>query len=206
MTFRIFAALVLAATPAAALDPSFDCSKAESGGEKAVCASDALASMDLELARLYKLAAEGPNISADRLNELKAMQRGWIKGRDDCWKAEDSEAACVAREYAFRIDALRTGYADARAEEGASVGPFAYVCEGLDAAVSATFVNTMAPMAVLRWNSDAAALPQVPAASGARYEAEGGYLGHVLFWTRGDEAVMQVGAGPEMACVQDDIG
>jgi len=37
---------------------------------------------------------------------LKAEQRGWIKGRDDCWKSDEMRG-CVKREYRYRIDALR---------------------------------------------------------------------------------------------------
>ena len=202
----ICAGLALAGGPALALEPSFDCTRAESGAEEAVCASDALASLDLELARLYELAAGGPHMTAEALAELKATQRGWIKGRDDCWKADDGIEACVARDYALRIAELRTGHADARAGEGASTGPVAILCEGFEDGISATFVNTAAPMVALIWGTDAVAVPQVEAASGAKYAGSGGYLGEGTFWSHGDEATLSIGGAPEMVCRQEEIG
>ena len=198
--------LLALATPATALEPSFDCSKAQSSAEEAVCASDALAEMDLELARLYHAAVNGPNMDAERLNTLKATQRGWIKGRDDCWKSDMGVETCVANEYAFRIHDLRQGYADARAEEGASLGPFPYVCEGLDVPLSAVFVNTAAPMVALHWGENAAVLPQVESGSGAKYASDAWFYGPVMFWIKGDEARFAVADETEMSCVQDDMG
>ena len=37
---------------------------------------------------------------------LKAEQRGWIKGRNDCWKSDDMRG-CVANEYRYRINELK---------------------------------------------------------------------------------------------------
>ena len=83
MRYWFIAALLASASSAGhAADPSFDCAKAESDAENAVCASEALAELDVETARLYQLAVAG--VSGARLDELKAMQRGWIKGRDGC--------------------------------------------------------------------------------------------------------------------------
>lgn len=195
------AGLILTA-PAWAADPSFDCSSPASSAEEAICASDALAAMDVELARLFALAVNGPNMTSDREKELKAYQRGWIKGRDDCWKASVGLEACVAGSYAMRIHELREGYADARAEEGGSTGPFAYVCDGLDAGLSAVFVNAGEPMLSLKWRENWLVLPQVPSGSGARYAAEG----QGEFWTKGDEAMLTLPDGEPLSCRQDDIG
>jgi uncharacterized protein len=40
---------------------------------------------------------------------LKAHQRGWIKGRNECWKADD-EKKCMADEYRLRIKELKEKY------------------------------------------------------------------------------------------------
>ncbi|WP_428926968.1 MliC family protein [Marinibacterium sp. SX1] len=197
---RTATGLTLLLWPLAAMaQPSFDCSKAESSAEEAVCASDALSAMDVETARLFDLALHGPDMTMERAQELRAYQRGWIKGRDECWKADDL-ALCIRDEYALRIDALRTGYADARATPGASTGPFAYVCDGLDAAVSATYVQAGDPVVVLRWGDNARVLPQVISGSGARYEADG-----LQFWTKGPDATLTQD-GADHACRQDGIG
>lgn len=188
--------------------PAFDCAKAEHDAETAVCDSPALSELDRELARLYGLALDGAHMSEDRVRELTAMQRGWIKGRDDCWKSDLGLETCVANEYAFRIDALRTGYADARVEGGASLGPFAYVCDGLDAGLSASFVTTSAPMVVLRWLDHAIVLPQVQAGSGAKYASDKWYSpdgaqAPSVFWTHGTAAQFQFAGGPSLSCTED---
>ena len=50
-------ALISFVAPGVALSatPAFDCAKADSSAEKAICASDMLAELDVELDRLYRL-------------------------------------------------------------------------------------------------------------------------------------------------------
>ena len=68
--------------------PSFDCVKVEAGSiEEMVCKDKGLAALDRKLAEVYSAASQ------KAVNEhppvLKAEQRGWIKGRNDCWKSAD---------------------------------------------------------------------------------------------------------------------
>ena len=100
----VLAGLVASAIPGPgqAAEPSFDCSKVDSSAEEAICASEDLAMLDQELARLYKLALDDPHLSADQISTLKAMQRGWIKGRNDCWKASVGLETCIAGSYVMR--------------------------------------------------------------------------------------------------------
>src|SRR5262245_38782185 len=74
---------------------SFDCGRAASAGEKLVCGDAQLARLDVELARLYRLALDAPQLETNLKDELRASQRGWIRGRDDCLKA-DNQRRCVA--------------------------------------------------------------------------------------------------------------
>jgi len=65
--------------------PSYDCKKARGSIEALVCADVELGALDRTLAVVYagarrKAVNEHPPV-------LKAEQRGWIKGRNDCWKA-----------------------------------------------------------------------------------------------------------------------
>ncbi|RVT81659.1 hypothetical protein DXV76_19635 [Rhodobacteraceae bacterium CCMM004] len=200
-------AVCLPAGAAWALDPSFDCAAAESSAEEAVCANPALAELDLEVSRLYDLAVDGPSMYQARLNELRAIQRGWVKGRDDCWKASVPLERCVAESYAMRIDELRTGYADSRGDDdaGTALGPFAYRCDGLDALVSAVFVNTTDSLVSLRWRDNAVVLARVPSGSGARF-AQDYADGRFEFWTQGDEASFQTPAGGALSCVEEPTG
>jgi uncharacterized protein len=84
--------------------PSFDCAKASSDVEKLICSDAGLAELDRSLADLYHRVLENTPKGEQKL--LKAEQRGWVKGRDDCWKADDLRD-CVAGEYRARIDELK---------------------------------------------------------------------------------------------------
>lgn len=63
--------------PAAAREPSFVCAGAERSAETAVCGSDQRAALDIELARLHRLALNGPHISAPRRDDLIASSDNW---------------------------------------------------------------------------------------------------------------------------------
>ena len=70
-----------------------------------------------------------------RLKELKAYQRGWIKGRDECWKAADN-VGCARESYQKRIAELETRYFLVEGGE-----PVFYLCDDRSEIV-ATFVPT----------------------------------------------------------------
>ena len=166
----------------------------------------ALAQLDVETERLYQLAVAG--VSGARLDELKAMQRGWIKGRDECWKSSLGLSTCVASEYALRIMDLRTGYANARSDDasGISLGPKVLDCDGFDAAVGVVFVNGQAPMAILKWRDNAMALSGVPSGSGAKYESEAGLDGAASLFTKGSEAMFAPPGGAQLSCRIEEVG
>ncbi len=87
--------------------PSFDCSKVKKdSSEGLICGSDELMDLDNEMAAVYKQAL--PKASKDDM--LKVHQRGWIKGRNDCWKAKD-EKKCMIDQYTMRIKELKEKYA-----------------------------------------------------------------------------------------------
>ncbi len=86
--------------------PSFDCSKVKKdSSEGIICSSDKLMDLDNELAVVYKQALT----KASKEDMLKVHQRGWIKGRNDCWKAKD-EKKCMADQYKLRIKELKDQY------------------------------------------------------------------------------------------------
>jgi len=100
----IGAALCIQAAAAWSANPSFNCAKASSSVEKLICNDAELADLDRSLSSLYSRVME--NSSAADQKRLKTEQRGWVKGRDDCWKSDDMRG-CVAREYRYRIDELK---------------------------------------------------------------------------------------------------
>ena len=184
--------------------PSFDCGKAESTAEKLVCSDAQLAALDRETARLYALAKA--KVEPVRLNELEAYQRGWIKGRDDCWKAAD-ERACIVDSYASRIHELRRGYANTRSADARSVssGPMALVCDGFDAGISAIFIKGETDIANLMWLDRIVTLVRQESASGARYVGAS-FDGQYVFWSEGDEATFERPRGRTLNCKVDQIG
>ena len=86
------------------VNPSFDCAKASHEVEELICKDAELADLDRSLADLYGVVLK--NSSSSEQKTLKAEQRGWVKGRNDCWKSSD-QRGCVKREYETRINELK---------------------------------------------------------------------------------------------------
>lgn len=183
-----------------AASPAFDCKRAEGQIEQMICKDDTLAKLDKETTRLYGLALDARSMSTGRKKALLAEQRGWIKGRNDCWKASDARA-CTLSEYIDRIYLLRQNYAGARTQDdkGISRGPFSVRCPGADALILGTFVQTDPGYAYLTWLDKKLLLPQTRAASGARYGAAPD-TGGAMFWDKGPEAQLALPGKPAMTC------
>jgi uncharacterized protein len=79
---------------------SFDCQKAATLVEDAVCSNPTLSELDDILAKNYR-ALLSSNIGKDADQRLKNTQRGWLKDRDRC-----RSEACIEAKYRERIDAL----------------------------------------------------------------------------------------------------
>ena len=82
----------------AAAQPSFDCAKAKTAAEKAICASPELAAADTAMNKAFAAFAKG--IAADQQAALRRDQIGWIKGRDSACseKQEQAFAQCLLAE------------------------------------------------------------------------------------------------------------
>jgi uncharacterized protein len=120
--FMILLAFGSGIDKAAAAGPSFDCNKAAGMIEKLICGDDGLAALDRKLAEVYA------NASKKAVNEhppiLKAEQRGWIKGRNDCWKSKD------ARNCTEIFNRERIAELQARYRLVPENGPFSFICDG----------------------------------------------------------------------------
>jgi uncharacterized protein len=172
--------------------------RAEGKVETLICDDGNLARMDVELGRHYRLAMEGPHITRARAEELRRAQRDFVRDRNECWKGIDLRQ-CTMTAYARRIHEIRQSFANARDATGISLGPIAYRCEGLDAVVGATFVNSDPGAVYLEWLEFSMALDHVPSGSGAKYlgrwnDAEW------TFWTRGDEATFSRPGESDLLC------
>ncbi len=91
--------------------PTFDCQKATYKAETLICEKSELANLDRHMAIVYKdslRVVKGLDVnSKSELRRLKAMQRGWVKGRNDCWK-DRNLYSCIEHNYKYRISYLQT--------------------------------------------------------------------------------------------------
>lgn len=176
----LVAVLCGADAPSFAAAPAFDCVKANGTIEKLLCNDEGLAVLDRKMTRVF--AAAIGNLSAADKNKQQTIQRGWIKGRNDCWKA-DAVRDCVESEYTTRITALQI-------IGGLVVVPsyVGYVCNTYPAKpFTATFYNnTELPSAVLTFGEDQVIAYRAKSGSGARYQGR-----IVSFWEHQGEVSVE---------------
>lgn len=108
---RMLALLVLAAFAIPASAASFDCGKASSAIEKAICADQRLGSLDSQVDGSYRRLIDSTP-SAD-IPMLRDEQRGWLKQRNQC--APANLQACLADSMAQRVKRLLAAAAGAEA-------------------------------------------------------------------------------------------
>lgn len=140
------------------------------------------------------------------VDEARAWQRGWIGGRNECWKAPGYEAfadvpegeairQCVETEYVRRIARLQADWALAEV----TAGPVFWVCDGnpADEFVTTSF-DTRPQTARVERGDQTEIMLRSRTASGTRYD---GFFGR-WFWEKGDSAVFFWPEGEEHLCVQ----
>jgi uncharacterized protein len=76
---------------------SFDCAKAATPVEKAICTDGELSGLDEEMARLYKRAMQHGDAG-----EIKSGQKTWLKERNGC----GNDNGCIKDQYNYRISDL----------------------------------------------------------------------------------------------------
>jgi uncharacterized protein len=188
----VLVALASATARAQAKGPTFDCAKAQGEVEPLICRDEGLAALDRKLDEVYKAALAKARDAMPQT--LRAEQRGWVKGRNDCWKAKDGDPVfltaswqatgvreCVEGSYKIRISELQAQWRLVPAK-----GPAFFACEGNPAnEVVATFFETDPPTARLERGDQTVIAWLVPAGSGSKYEGQ-----NVEFWTKGKEAMV----------------
>jgi uncharacterized protein len=181
--------------------PAFDCTKAEGTVEELICKDAELGALDRKLDEAYKAALAKARDAMP--GTLRAEQRGWVKGRNDCWKAQEGSPAfltaswqvtsvrdCVVGSYQLRTAELQAVW-----QLVPSKGPVFFACENNPAnEVVATFFETDLPSARLERGDRSVTAYLVQTGSGARYEGQ-----NVDFWTKGDEAQV-TWDGSALAC------
>lgn len=170
--------------------PSFPCAHATAGSvEEMICGDGELSDLDRRLDDVYAQASrkaidEHPPV-------LKAEQRGWIKGRDDCWKSADRRE-CVEESYRIRIAELQAKYrlvpASART---------VFACNGnRKDEVAATFFRTDPPTLIAERGDGVSLMYGKPDGAVTRYQGR-----NESFREEGATALVTWGYGePEMRC------
>lgn len=187
--------LVASVSPGqAAQGPAFDCSKAAGSVEKLICKDESLAALDRKLDVTFKAAVKKLHGVADAdsaIGKLKAYQRGWIKGRNECWKSDDLRS-CVVDEYRHRIAELQAEYLLLKVSK-----PVFYECNGNPAdEIVATFVHSDPPSVRLERGDTTAIGILSKSGSGSRYDADFG----IVFWIKGNEARTEWPQGNAFNC------
>jgi uncharacterized protein YecT (DUF1311 family) len=88
--------------PNAKPQPSFDCAKASSAAEKAICGSIQLASFDRSVNWSYKVAYDDLKHNGDNPSPLVSSQQAWLRKRNAC----GSNVSCLLATMKQRLDEL----------------------------------------------------------------------------------------------------
>lgn len=180
--------IFIVATQASAQEgPSYNCNAITPGSmEDLICKSPELATQDRNLAAAYTAALKK---AGNRANTLKAEQRGWIKGRDECWKSDD-KPACIQDAYRQRMVELQAGY-----ELVPGTGPVTFEC-GQEGSLSATFFQTEPASMMATYKGEQSLMLLAQSDSGTRYQGR-----NESFWEHQGEARVTWGYGAkEMTC------
>lgn len=197
----IATALVMAAwahaSPAKAQSegPSFDCTKASGSVEELICTDTELAVLDRRMAQTFAAALSSAQQidvgSEEALAELRAIQRGWIKGRNDCWKASEVKQ-CVSDSYLIREGELVAMWILQKPK-----AVVRYICDKTPAnEVYVIYFDTELPSIRLEYGDTIRTGSLTMSASGAKYAT--GFGG--FFWDNGDTALFAVNEGTERQC------
>ena len=184
MLRNVAAFAVMVASPAfAESGPSFDCGKAGSSAETLICNDPELARLDRLVSDRYAAALEVvrelASGASETEEELRALQRGWIKGRDECWKAADP-SECIRAAYLRREGELVALWL---LKEPAGVA--FWTCDGNPANEVVTFFfDTETPSVRFERGDTIDTGSLVATASGSEYE---GSFGRSI-WIKGDQA------------------
>lgn len=151
----------------AGANPSFNCNLGQlSEAEVMVCNNPQLAGLDQQLSEVYHQAKSKIH-NTEQLSQFKAEQRGWVKGRNDCWKADD-KTACIRGTYQQRITSLQARY-----QLVENSGPVILACGGDDKnEFIATWYQTDPPTIMLERGDQSSLLHRVPSETGVMYQGQ----------------------------------
>ncbi len=97
-TIKVIGGVGIAALSGSLQAASFDCTKAATSVEKMICSNPTVSQLDSELGSAYQVVVK----SADNKNEIKRLQRAWLKNERNLCK----DVACLIQIYQDRINFL----------------------------------------------------------------------------------------------------
>jgi uncharacterized protein len=152
--------------------PGFDCAKAASPAEKAICSSETLARLHRRMNELYASALR-------TAPDERSRQRTWTAMRNRC----GASATCLESRYRRRIAELQV-----RTGQTKPLSPVRYDCTGNPPTrLTVSFYNETDPrIAVLEIDGATMVMFAALSASGARYTSAG-----VEFWEHHGEATLK---------------
>ena len=163
--------------------PSFDCTSPNGMAEQFVCADPDLSRLDRVLADRFAAAIDAVQAldvgSKEAEDLLRTYQRGWIKGRDDCWKSTDPRS-CIRDAYLMREGQLVAEWMI----ETPTATAF-WTCGGSASnEVVTMFFDTELPSVRFERGDSIDSGSLSPTGSGSRYD---GSFGRYI-WIKGNEA------------------
>jgi uncharacterized protein len=188
--FLLIPALLSPATPARAATPSFDCNKPPGNRiEELICQDDELAELDVKLADVFAQAQK--KAPRAQQNLLRAEQSGWVKGRNDCGKADDKRQ-CTLDSYQRRIAELQAIHRLVPPN-----GPHTWFCNNDPAnEVTVTYFLTDPPTLVAKKGDQTSLMYLQPSGSGSKYVGR-----NETFWEHRNQALIAWGFNsPDMIC------
>ena len=102
----VSSAILVAPGPAAAA--SFDCARARTASERAICGNRSLEDRDVKMATLYSVVRQFQG-GMGALGAIRDRQTEWLAQRELC----GASVACIRRSYDVRIAELERGVAAA---------------------------------------------------------------------------------------------
>lgn len=178
--------------PAKPAGPAFSCTKIPPGSiEATICAEPVLAQLDRTLMRVYTQAIKKAQNAHP--STLKAEQRGWIKGRNDCWK-ETPQFNCIKTAYEQRISELQAKY-----RLVPFTGPVRFICNGNPAnEVAVNFFQTEPKTLIAEYGDSVSLMYVQPNDSGTQYQGR-----NESFWQHQGEALISWGFNSDqMRCTR----
>ena len=166
--------------------PTFDCSQATHEIEKIICDSPKLIRLDHIMQEVYKDAikvASSMDVGADEsVKNIKNLQYGWVKGRNECWKKLEDRKSCAFESYQERIARLQAEWMLVEKNDESR-----FICNENPAneVYVAYYTTDTTPAISVEYGDNREVFVKTPTANGDRYD---GYFGKYL-WVTGKESV-----------------